>query len=141
MLTVKISQNDFKDPHQWDMIAESLELPPGRREAIVTRIPGLLPVQAAMKIDIQIKESDEWMIGESIDGERQWVIHAQTPKFIAEIVDDSEDEFNPPFEYQTRSGQWLCNFLWLDYPPEDLTVLCREAAEAIEMYDDAVGLD
>ena len=141
MFIVKISRGDFRDPHKWDDIQKSLELPPGSFEAIVTRIPGLLPVRPIMKVDTEIKLPDEWMIGESIDGERQWVVHTTEPRFFAEIVDDSDDMFNPPFEYQMRSSQWLCNFLWFDYPPEDLTILCREAEEAIEMYDTELGLD
>lgn len=141
MLTVKLSRDDFKSSAKWSQIAESLELPEGRDEAIVTRIPGLMPVEPGMKINSQIKQPDEWMVGESIDGKRQWIVHTRGHRFIAEIIDDEEDILNPPFEYQMRSGQWLCNFVWFDYPPADLTIVCMEAQEAIEMYDSNLGID
>lgn len=141
MLTMKLSRDDFRDETKWAELALALELPEGRTEAIVTRIPGLLPVEPGMKIETHGKEPDEWMIAESIDGERQWIVHTTGPRFIAEIVDDDEDVFNPPFEYQMRSSQWLCNFTWYDAPPEDLTILCREAEEAIEIYDAKLDLD
>lgn len=141
MFTVKIKQSDFKDPAQWQAIAQALELPPGRTEAIVTRIPGLLPVEAGWKVESHAKPPEEWMVAEGVDGQRQWIVHTAEPRFIAEIVDDDNDSLNPPFEYQTNSGQWLCNFTWYDPPPEDLTILCREAEEAIEMYDENLGLD
>ena len=141
MMTVKLSCKDFKDFDKWHEIVKSLELPEGRDEVIVTRIPGLLPVKPGMKIDTQIKEPDEWMIGESTDGQRQWIVHTKEPRFIAEIVDDDEDMFNPPFEYQMRNNQWLCNFVWYDYPPDDLTIICMEAQESIEIYDSNLGID
>jgi len=139
MFTIKISKMDVT-PEKWLEIEKSLELPPGRDEVIVMRIPGLLPVEAGFAVNTQIKEPDEWMIGESIDGERQWIVHCRRPRFIAEIVDD-DDKLNPPFEYQMRSGQWLCNFYWFDAPPEDLTILCMETQEAIEMYDANLRLE
>jgi hypothetical protein len=141
MLTVKLSRNDFCDLEKWQQIAEALELPPVNKEVIVMRIPGLLPVELGMKIDIKIKQPDEWMIGESIDGKRQWIVHTQKPRFLAEIIDDDKDVFNPPFEYQMRNGQWLCNFTWYDYPAEDITILCLEAEDAIETYDRILDVD
>ena len=134
MLTVKLSQSDFKDPAKWAEVAKSIELPTGRMEAIVMRIPGLLPVEPGWEVETSIKPPDEWMVGEAIDGRRQWIVHTREPRFIAEIIDD-DDELNPPFEYQMSSSQWLCNFLWLDEPPEDLTILCAEAEGVIETYD------
>ncbi len=141
MFCVKISKSDFKSPAKWAEIAKSLELPAGRNEAIVMRIPGLLPVEEGMKIEQSIKQPEEWIIGESIDGHRQWIIHARKPRFIAEIFDDEDTPRLSPFEYQLDSGQWLSNFLWQDQPPEDLTLLCIEAGEAIEKYDEILGAD
>lgn len=140
MFTVQIQADDFKDPVKWAAVAQALELPSGRTEAIVSRIPGLLPVEPGMKIESHGKPPEEWMIGEAVDGKRHWIIHTGESRFIAEVVDDGES-LNPPFEYQMRSGQWLCNFTWYDAPPEDLTILCREAEEAIEMYDEILGND
>jgi len=140
MFTVKISKSDFKNPGRWAELARLLDLPDGRMEAIVMRMPGLLPVEPATKIETHGKEPEEWLIAESLDGEREWVIHNREPRFMAEIVDDEEDTFNPPFEYQLKNGQWLCNFNWLEPPPEDLTILCNEAETAIEIYDENLGV-
>jgi len=142
MFTVKLDRSDFKDPSRWTEIANALELPEGRTWAIVARIPGLLPVVTRIKIECHGKEPDEWMLGEAIDGKRQWIIHTRGTQFIAEIVDDEDDALNPPFEYRMSSGQWLCNFTWYDdAPPQDLMILCREAEEAIEIYDEILGID
>jgi len=136
MFCVKIKKSDFKSAARWAEITAALELPEGRDEVIVMRIPGLLPVKEGWKIEQQIKLPEEWMIGESVKGKRQWIVHTFEPRFIAEIFDDdSEDMGIGGLQYQMRNCQWLCNFLWLDPPPEDLTSLLQEAEDAIEIYD------
>jgi len=140
MFTVKIQKSDFKQQTKWQAIAEALELPAGRSETIVMRIPGLIPVQEGFKIESEIPQPSEWLWADDVGGEHSYVIHTHTPRFIAEIVED-EEALNPPFEYQTKRGEMLCNFIWLDPPPEDLTILLNEAEIFIEEYDKASGVD
>ena len=132
MLTVKISKNDVA-PEKWHHIAESLELPEGREEVIVTRIPGLLPVEEGWKVAQRKIDLPEWLIADNLDKERWFILHTTEPRFLAEIADG--ESFNPPFEYELDSGEYLCNFLWFEPPPEDLTLICEQVNQVLELYD------
>lgn len=132
MFTVKISKNDVS-PEKWRQIVEALELPEGMDEVIVTRIPGLVPVEEGWKIEQNKIEFPEWLIADDLDRKRWFVLHTKEPRFIAEIADG--ESFNPPFEYELDSGEYLCNFLWFDLPPEDMTLICEQVNQIIEQYD------
>jgi len=134
MFTTKIKKADFKKPEKWREIAEALQLPEGRDEALVMRIPGLLPVKAGWKIDTKIPQPSEWLWADDVGGLHSYIMHTRQPRFIAELVEDDE-ALNPPFEYETRRGETLCNFVWLDEPPEDLTQLLGEVEEFLADYD------
>jgi len=140
MFTVKLTKSDFADPVKWEEIAEALQLPDGRDEVIVMRIPGLLPVEPGWEIKQKVKQPSEWLWADDVEGKHSYIIHTRRPRFIAEIVDDNKT-FNPPFEYETQSGETLCNFIWLDPPPEDLTLLLNEAENFLAEYDAATGID
>ena len=133
MLTVKLSREDFRDPGKWNQIVTSLELPKNRQEVIVTRIPGLIPVKEGWQVQQHQIKLPEWLIAEDLDRQRWFVLHCADPRFLAEIADT--ERFNPPFEYELESGEYLCNFMWFDEPPEDLTWICEQVNQLIEQYD------
>ncbi|HIJ66819.1 MAG TPA: hypothetical protein HPP51_00850 [Planctomycetes bacterium] len=139
MLTVKIEKTDFKDPNKWQEIAKSLELPDDRVAAIVMRIPGLLPVKPGLKVPTEVPQPSKWLWADDADGAHSYIIHTRSPRFIAEIA--SDDELHPPFEYVLEGGEMLCNFNWIDQPPEDLTALLNEAVNFIHEYDQNSGVD
>lgn len=74
---------------------------------------------------------DKWLIGESVDGVRQYIVHTQPPRFIGLIEDDD--------------GTSVINQLeWIDEPvlggdPSSdaaaVAQLMREAGEALAEYD------
>ena len=144
MLTVKLNQSDFADPARWQQVARDLELPEGRNHVIVTRIPGLVPVEPGWKIEQEIPQPEEWLWGDSCRKEdgtvRSYIVHTHEPRFIAALKDDS-DSLDPPFEYILSDGSKLCNFVWLDPPPEDLTALLNEAEQFINDYDNQLESD
>ena len=133
MFTVKLSKSDFVSSEKWDEITESLELPEGREHVIVTRIPGLLPVEEGWKVDTSVPQPVEWLWADDAGGKRSFLVHTYHPRFIAEIIDNDE-ELHPPFEYITSCGEMLCNFNWIDAPPEDLTQLLNEAEIFLDEY-------
>jgi hypothetical protein len=58
----------------------------------------------------------EWLFGTALGtGEREWVIHARPPRFIAEIAD--ADDLVGGFSYEIAQGDQFCRFLWLDPEP------------------------
>lgn len=71
---------------------------------------------------------DKWLIAESVDGVKQYIIHTEYPRFIAEILDG-------------KDGQVIGNPEWIDRvsPETDVMTiarLMRQAGEALETYDD-----
>ena len=139
MFTVKLQKTDFKNSAKWQQIAKDLDLPESRNHVIVTRIPGLLPVEAGWETETNIVQPSEWLWADDAGGVHSYIVHTHSPRFIAEIVED--DELHPPFEYQLITGETLCNFTWLDPPPEDLTALLNEAENFLAEYDDKSGVD
>ena len=136
MLTVKISKADFKSDKKWAEIAKSLDLPGGRDEAIITRIPGLLPVEAGMEIQQGIERPPAWLLADDTKGDRWYLIHTAEPRFICRVADD-EDGVDPAgLHYETTDEQDLCHFVWIDNPPEDLTALLNEAEQFLADYDE-----
>ena len=74
----------------------------------------------------------KWLIGEDISCQHQFMVHTQTPRFIAEIFDDDEGLGN-------IIGFPKGEVIWIDEPPLDgeiLARLMREAGEALNAYDE-----
>jgi hypothetical protein len=73
-----------------------------------------------------ISQFEEWLIGENVDGSRQYIVHTLPPRFIGEIIDNEE------------GGNDMTDFQFFDDPPADpvyLARLMREAGDAINEYD------
>ena len=73
-----------------------------------------------------ITKFDEWLVGENVDGSRQYIIHTLTPRFVGEIVDND------------AGGNDVAEFEFYDEPPADPAYLARlmsEAGDAINEYD------
>ena len=136
MLTVKLTAKDFKSPAKWAEIKVSLELPPGGDEAIITRIPGLLPVEPGAKIDQNIERPPVWLLADDVFGDKWYLIHTIEPRFICRVADEEEEHCLSPFDYETSDGQDLCHFIWFDNPPEDLTAILNEAEQFMADYDE-----
>jgi len=76
--------------------------------------------------------NNKWLMAESIDGERQYIIHNEAPRFIGEILDTDD------------GGNTVENVEWLDSPPPDvqfLAKLMRRAGDAINEYDQRLAAD
>lgn len=92
---------------------------------------------------------DEWLVAESLDGRRTYLIHARPPRFLAEILD--EDDYAGILDglsYSLRNGQSLARFAWLDpvdwrtHPVESrLLELLKAADAALAEYDRRLGLE
>jgi len=136
-----LKKTDFKDIARWQQVTEYLKLPKRRDEIAIVRVPGLLPVAEGSEIKQSYNIADDWLVGENINGSRQYIIHIALPRFIAEILDDSDRMRLAPLQWQMQNGQWLSDFLWIDKPPEDLTILINEAEEFIEEYDANLGVN
>lgn len=70
-----------------------------------------------------------WIFGEDATGERQFIIHMQSPRFIGEIFNDPD----APAEAQD-----IRIVEWIDAPGVDalfLARLMREAGDALIEYD------
>jgi hypothetical protein len=86
--------------------------------------------------------ADRWLIGESTDRKRTYVVHLESPMFFAQIF--AEDDEDPQailggLTYGLADGRSLGRIVWIDAcPPEDeLVALFGEAARAIRDHDRA----
>ena len=82
---------------------------------------------------------DEWLIGENVPGDRQYVIHTCEPVFIAEIYDEDDAPVIDEIEFAMNNGQVLSRLVWYGEPVTQeraFVDLCSRAAEAIERYDE-----
>ena len=78
-----------------------------------------------------LSKFDRWLIAESIDSERQYIVHTHTPRFVAEILYDAE------------GGNYIDDFDFIDEPPADpqyLAQVMREAGQALAEYDNNLGI-
>lgn len=82
-----------------------------------------------------------WIIGDSIDGTRQYLLRAVKPCFLAQICDDDQARL-APLSFALADGRQLAHFQWFDPQPQGaaLTELLRQAAQAIHDYDDFTDL-
>jgi len=75
---------------------------------------------------------DEWIVGESVDGQRQYIIHCLPPRFVAEIFDNDE------------GGNDIGEFEFIDEPPKNaaaLAKLARRAGDALAEHDQRLEND
>lgn len=93
---------------------------------------------------------DEWLIGDALgdDGQmRAYVMHMQTPRFVARLVEVDDDglpvEGEEPADiltgivYQIDEGSVLCEIEWIDQPKAgEVTQLMEAAGDAIELMSD-----
>jgi len=81
---------------------------------------------------------DEWLIGENVPGDRQYIVHSSDPVFIAEIFDEDDAPVIDEIEFSMESGQVLSRFVWYCEPvtnEREFITLCSAAAAAIAEYD------
>ncbi len=73
---------------------------------------------------------DEWIIGQSVDGERDYVVHLHPPRFIVEFVESDVGELE-------TGGVDLMD------PADDREIdhLLREAMEAYADWEDKLEMD
>jgi len=77
-------------------------------------------------------QKDEWLIAESIDGDRQYLVHNLPPRFVGLIVDNDE------------GGSDVTDIEFIDKPIADaqkLARLMREGGDALVKYDRRLHLD
>ena len=68
--------------------------------------------------------NERWLVAQSIDGERDYVVHLEPPRFVVEIPEGDAD--------LDLTG----NLLMIDeIPEEDADWLLREAAEAFAEWE------
>jgi hypothetical protein len=85
---------------------------------------------------------EEWLIAESLDGRRTYLVHGRWPRFVAQIFDEGESGALDSLSYSLPSGQVLARFVWLDlvnwqtHPAEPrLLDLLAAAHVALDDYD------
>lgn len=92
-----------------------------------------------MVAPMEFERTPEWLLGEDVDGGRQFVIHTATPAFIAEIFEDDDPAgILDQISFHCPSGQSLARFYWYDDAVTDekeFIALCSRAAEFIAEYD------
>jgi len=97
--------------------------------------------------------AEKWLVAESLDGRRLYLVHGHRPRFVARIFeeDDPADVLDS-LSYRLPTGESLAGFVWLDavdwqtHPVEpELLDLLKRAGEAVAAYDErldaAVNLD
>lgn len=82
----------------------------------------------------------EWLICEDVDGDRTFVFHSVDPKFVCEVYDEDESQWDAAnATYEMSDGRLLGNFVWYGEVNEDevdIETLSAHAAEALEIYED-----
>lgn len=139
MLTIRLKSNEFP-PKRWLQIARDLELPEGATEAVVMRLPGLVPFDAAMEISSPASRVPAWLLAYDVHSGRWYLIHMARPRFVCRVADEDDATEPAGLHYITAKEQDLCEFVWLDPPPEDLTAIMNEAEQYLADYDDECGL-
>jgi hypothetical protein len=71
-----------------------------------------------------------WLIAESLDGEREYIIHTTSPRFILEMTDAADGSVEG-----TPAAQWD------EITPKEAATLMREAGEAWRRYCDNLNSD
>lgn len=93
----------------------------------------------ALGIRLQQHPVPKWLIGET-EEEREYIIHLESPRFIAEILED--EELVSGVAYITLGGDQLCHLTWLDLPPKEPEAernWLTRAAEALTRYSAAIA--
>ncbi len=87
----------------------------------------------------------EWLLGETVDGSRQFVIHTTSPAFLAEIFDEDDPAgILSGITFSMPSGQHLGRFYWYDEPVTEeqaFLELCSRAAQFIAEYDRNLNIE
>jgi len=79
-----------------------------------------------------MKMLPKWIIGENVDCNRDFIMHTEYPRFIAEIFDSDDGTYN-------IIGAPKGEVIFIDEPEPDVTAiakLMREAGDALAMYDE-----
>jgi len=91
-------------------------------------------------------KKERWIIGDSVDGEREFLVHLEQPRFVGRLVETDEEGF-PTEEADTLTGITLsirenlvlCEIRWFDAPPAEggdaLVDLLQSASEAISEHE------
>jgi hypothetical protein len=75
-----------------------------------------------------------WLVGENVNGKRQFIIHTQEPRFVGEIFDND------------AGGSDITDIQFIDQPVIDeqtagkMAKLMREAGDALIKYDKNLGI-
>lgn len=135
-MIMRLKKEDVR-PGVWERITAELQLPDGAEEAVVMRMPGLLPVEpATVTAAAPDWPMPPWLLADDPFSGRWYLVHTARPRFICRVADDEEEPDPAGLHYITADGQDLCHFVWIDNPPKDLTALLAEAEQYLEDYDD-----
>lgn len=84
----------------------------------------------------------DWLFADDVYGLAEYVIHRASPRFIARLVDDEVDDFDPRgLTLSLGSHQALVEIDWIDPPPADLSALIREVRMALAVYEERLEAD
>lgn len=74
---------------------------------------------------------------------RLYLVHTQTPRFIAELFDCEDDIPIGGVSFCLADGESVCNISWIDPPPPepDLVRLRAEMEEAVDRLDERARLE
>jgi hypothetical protein len=86
----------------------------------------------------------DWLICEDVDGERTFVYRSAAPRCFCEIFDEGDAPARGAKPvHKMADGRSVGGIVWIDEAPADadLTALARQAAEAIETYEENLEAD
>lgn len=84
---------------------------------------------------------ERFIWGRGIGEARQYIVHTQSPRFIAELVDADDPDALTGLNGITLATSWdeiICNIAWIDPPPlgeADLHALRRDLETWLESID------
>lgn len=85
---------------------------------------------------------NSWLIAEDLHGRAEYLVHRASPRFIARIVDEDLDDYDPDgITLSLDDSQTLVEIDWIDPPPHDLLQLIREARMALAIYEERLEAD
>lgn len=86
----------------------------------------------------------DWLIADDLHGRREYVVHRAAPRFIARLVDDEREDYNPGgVSLRLDDGQSLVEFEWIDPAPDHarLIELASEVRMALAFYEERLEAD
>lgn len=86
----------------------------------------------------------DWLFADDVYGLGEYVVHRVSPRFIARLVDEDMDDYDPSgVTLALVANQALVEIDWIDPAPDEagLLAIIREVRMALAIYEERLEAD